>query len=56
MFRFAIGVALVTAGLALMAISNKQLIAAAECEDCDDEVTETPIYTVSDDVTPEVTE
>ena len=43
MLKFGIGVLLVTGGLVLMAMSNKQMIAAAECEDCDDEnTTDTP--------------
>jgi hypothetical protein len=39
MLKFFIGVALVTGGLALMAVANKQMIAAADCVDCEDDVT-----------------
>lgn len=53
--KFGIGCALCAAGLVLMGMANRQMIAAAECVDCDDEDVETHIYMSSDDV-PEETE
>ena len=47
MLKFGIGVLLVTGGLALMAMSNRQMIAAAECDDCDDETADAPAVDVT---------